>query len=68
MRELKLVFVWIGIVVCLILLGLGGWKLDRWINWKFDYGRRGNARDEKLEGRVDALEKVAQFRRDAADE
>ena len=52
------VFYIIGIVIALIV-AYGGWKLDRWVNWKFDYGKKVTAvtqRMDALEKRIEALE------------
>ena len=32
------------------------WKLERWLNWKLDYGHKVDRRIEQLEKRIEALE------------
>ena len=38
------------------LLAYGGWKLERWLNWKFDYESRVEQRLQDIEKRLDHLE------------
>jgi hypothetical protein len=47
----------IGIILAVIAICVIGWRVDRWINWKFSYGGKVDQRIEKLEKRVDDLEK-----------
>jgi len=42
-----------------LALSIGGWKAERWMNWKLDYGKRVDQRIERLEQRVAALEAAA---------
>uniref|UniRef100_A0A6M3LDN3 Uncharacterized protein n=1 Tax=viral metagenome TaxID=1070528 RepID=A0A6M3LDN3_9ZZZZ len=44
------------IIPFFLLLGFLGWKLERWINWKWDYGQRVEQRIEQVEQRLDRLE------------
>ena len=46
-----------GIVVTIFCVSYGGWRLKRWINWKFSYGNKVELRINQLEQRVEALEK-----------
>lgn len=53
----------------LLAFGIGGWKLERWLNWKLDYGHRVDRRIEQLEKRIRALEHQsanANMRRDSS--
>lgn len=45
-------------IMCLValLLGYSGFKFERWINWKLDYGKRVEKRLESIEKRVKELE------------
>jgi hypothetical protein len=27
----------IAVVLCIVLMGIAGWKLERWLNWKLAY-------------------------------
>jgi hypothetical protein len=44
----------------IIPLSYGGWKLKRYINWKFSYGNKVENRIELLEKRVEVLENKIQ--------
>ena len=39
-----------------IPIGYGGWRLQRWHNWKFSYGAKVEQRIQALENRIEALE------------
>ena len=45
------------IIAALVAIGYGGWCLERWINWKFSYGAKVEARLERVEKRLEALER-----------
>ncbi len=47
----------IGMVLACAAIGFLSWKLERWINWKFDYGARVEKRIHELELRIEKLEK-----------
>ena len=47
---------YIIIVVIVLLLGYGGWKAERYINWKFSYGNKVEKRIKQLESKVEILE------------
>jgi len=51
-------FAWLYALIVVIALGLGigAWKLKRWIHWKFIYGPKVEQRIEQLERRVQSLE------------
>lgn len=40
-----------------VLVAFGGWKLERWLNWKFDYGSRVEQRLQEVEKRLERLER-----------
>ena len=46
------------VVLSVLFLGFlfGCYKLERWINWKLDYGGRVDSRVESLEKRIEKLE------------
>ena len=44
----------VAIVLALII---ASWKLERWLNWKLDYGNRVDQKLEALELRIRALER-----------
>jgi len=46
----------VGVGIVVIVVGLGLWKLERWVNWKLSYGNKVDGRIEQLEKRVEALE------------
>jgi hypothetical protein len=52
MKSIKLLLVFLGI----ILLIFAGWRLERWINWKFAYGVKTEERIEQLEKRIELIE------------
>jgi len=47
---------YILLILFFALLWFGGWKLERWINWKFSYGNKVETRIEQLETRIEQLE------------
>jgi hypothetical protein len=50
-----LLYLTVGSLVALI--AFGGWKLERWLNWKFDYGSRVEQRLQEMEKRLERLER-----------
>jgi len=51
---------WVVVAIVLaIALNVLYWKGSRWINWKLSYGRKVDTRIEKLEERIETLEKHA---------
>jgi cytochrome oxidase assembly protein ShyY1 len=46
-----------AVIAIVISFALAMWRLERWINWKFDYGSRVENRLEQLEKRIEELEK-----------
>jgi hypothetical protein len=57
MNWIKRIAAFAVVSTALLAVGIGGWKLERWINWKFDYGAKVDRRMETLERRVTALER-----------
>ena len=57
MNTLKLIAVFAVASIALLAVGIGGWKLERWVNWKLDYGSRVDRRIETLERRITAIER-----------
>jgi len=55
-RDVKAILGYAALIVMGLALGIGGWKLERWLNWKLDYGRKVDRRIEQLEKRIEALE------------
>jgi len=47
----------ISIIIAIVIFCIIGWRIDRWINWKFSYGNKVEQRIEKLEQRVENIEK-----------
>jgi len=54
------------VLIVVLTLGIGGWRLERWLNWKLFYGAKVDRRIEMLERRITALERehVEMCRRD----
>jgi len=57
MNNLKIYIAFVIAVIIIAAFGIGGWALERWINWKMYYGNQVNPRIEQLEKRIEALEK-----------
>lgn len=57
MNKLKRIAAFAVISTALLAVGIGGWKLERWLNWKLDYGAKVGRRIETLERRITALER-----------
>ena len=55
-NKIKEIAVYTVVALVFVAIAFSGWKLERWINWKFDYGSRVDSRIEKLEERVRVLE------------
>jgi hypothetical protein len=48
----------VGIAIIIVsLVGIAGWCLERWINWKLSYGPAVEQRLESIEQRIEELEK-----------
>lgn len=43
-------------IVCFVVLVIGGWFADRWLNWNLNYGPRVEKRIEQIEKRLEAIE------------
>jgi hypothetical protein len=56
-KEAKERFIVVMICVAMLGLAIGGFKLERWLNWRLDYGARVEDRVKEIERRLDALEK-----------
>ena len=52
MNTIQKVVGYVIIIIIVVLISYGGWKLRRYVNWKFDYGNKVG----KIEKRVEALE------------
>lgn len=52
MNTIQKAIGYVIIIIALVLISYGGWRLSRWFNWKFDYGNKVG----KIEKRVEALE------------
>lgn len=57
MNTLKRIAAFAVISTSLLAVGIGGWKLERWLNWKLEYGHKVDRRMEQIERRVTALER-----------
>ena len=53
---MKQILGYILMILLCIVFGFFCWKAERWINWKFSYGKRVETRLQELEKRVDLLE------------
>lgn len=47
----------IVLIAVLSAVGYGSWQFKRWFNWKFGYGAMIEPRIEKIEARLDTIEK-----------
>ncbi len=56
MFKYKEVKVWIVVIFTVIIISYGGWRIERYVNWKFGYGPKVNRRIEAVEKRVEKLE------------
>lgn len=57
MNTLKRIAAFAVVSTALLAVGIGGWKLERWLNWKLDYGAKVDRSIETLERRITALER-----------
>ena len=57
MNTLKRIAAFAVVSTALLAVGIGGWMLERWLNWKICYGRKVDRRIEQLEKRIEALER-----------
>ena len=61
MNTLKRIAAFAVVSTALLAVGIGGWKLERWLNWKLDYGAKVDRRIETLERRITAIERGHQI-------
>lgn len=52
---MKEIFIWLGLIILFIALCVGAFKLERWINWKLDYGSRVDIQVEYLHKSIDSV-------------
>ena len=48
----------LAVLVGILAVAYGGYRLERWWNWKWSYGPRVEKRIEKLEKRIEKLESL----------
>jgi cytochrome oxidase assembly protein ShyY1 len=53
---MKTVVIYVVSAILIASASFGCWKIERWINWKLDYGDKVEQRIEILEARIDVLE------------
>jgi|AntAceMinimDraft_18_1070375.scaffolds.fasta_scaffold301419_2 cytochrome oxidase assembly protein ShyY1 len=56
---MKTILAFLLAITVIIILAFGGWKLERWANWKLSYGGKVDAQITQLKKRIEVLEKAS---------